>query len=33
MSPPLVITHEEIDRLVSIIGAALDASAAQLAAL
>ena len=33
MSPPLVITHAEIDRLVAIIGAALDASAGQLAAL
>ncbi|MDF8334729.1 aspartate aminotransferase family protein [Novosphingobium cyanobacteriorum] len=33
MSPPLVITHEEIDRLVGIIGAALDASMEQLAAL
>jgi putrescine aminotransferase len=33
MSPPLVITHAEIDRLVAVIGAALDASAEQLAAL
>jgi putrescine aminotransferase len=33
MSPPLVITHEEIDRLVDTIGAALDASMEQLAAL
>ena len=33
MSPPLVVTHAEIDRLVAIIGAALDASAGQLAAL
>ncbi|WP_226018007.1 aspartate aminotransferase family protein [Novosphingobium sp. FKTRR1] len=33
MSPPLVITHEEIDRLVDIIAAALEASAEQLAAL
>ena len=33
MSPPLVITHAEIDQLVDTIAAALDASAEQLAAL
>lgn len=33
MSPPLVITHAEIDRLVDTIKAALDESAAKLAAL
>jgi putrescine aminotransferase len=33
MSPPLVITHAEIDQLVDTIVAALDASADQLAAL
>ncbi|MEO0031101.1 MAG: hypothetical protein RIS94_859 [Pseudomonadota bacterium] len=33
MSPPLIITHEEIDRLVRIIGEALDAAMEQLAAL
>eukprot|EP01037_Dinobryon_pediforme_P012971 gene12971-13073_t len=33
MSPPLVITHAEIDQIVDTISAALDASAAALAAL
>lgn len=33
MSPPLIITHAEIDRLVGIIGAALDAAAPRLAGL
>ncbi len=33
MSPPLVITHAEIDRIVDTIAAALDASAGALAAL
>lgn len=33
MSPPLVITHAEIDRLVDTIAAALDASAEALSAL
>lgn len=33
MCPPLVITHAEIDRMIAIIGAALDASAEPLAAL
>ena len=30
MCPPLIITHEEIDRIVSIIGAALDACEPEL---
>lgn len=33
MCPPYVITHDEIDRMVSIIGAALDAAASALAAV
>ena len=33
MCPPYVITHEEIDRLVSIVGAALDECAATLRGL
>jgi len=33
MCPPLIVSHAEIDRIVDTIGAALDASAAELRAL
>jgi putrescine aminotransferase len=33
MSPPLIITHDEIDRLVDTIAAALDAAAPRLRAI